>query len=500
MSGERRIALREKTLNYIRPHLEHWTGTDAQFADFLYEVNYLQKGEGPAKPLSWRNTVSRFRKLYPREAPINDIFTNGKEMSLDEADATWISDEPYYYNSETDVYVTFIRSAGNKPVTVSGDVHRAMKSAYSNMVNKPSSMNQISRDFQIPRAWFDEYRRVHGWTHDMDPFTNEELKDADSVEDLVDELVLRRRRSLHITYEKKKWDEIQKDAEKWREFEDTFIEHLKIHKPEHREVQMITLQETDPYALVISPTDLHYGKYGWEDEVGERYDFDEARKRLHEATSALISRLGGTPEKIIVAAGSDWFHVDNDGGTTTAGTAQDRYGSPAQILMQGCELAKEHIDMLRSVAPVEVVFMAGNHDRHSTLALGLFLKATYESCDDCTVILDANMSRQYITYGNTLLGFTHGDGVRFNQLPSTMAKEQWENWGKCRYKVWFSGHLHHQALKEHGGAFCVQLPSLAGHDRWHHRKGFVSQAGMSAHLIDREEGMIGSMFKPVVDE
>ena len=42
MSGDRRIALREKTLGYIRPHLEKWTGSDSEFADYLYEINYLK--------------------------------------------------------------------------------------------------------------------------------------------------------------------------------------------------------------------------------------------------------------------------------------------------------------------------------------------------------------------------------------------------------------------------------------------------------------------------
>jgi len=499
LMAERRKALREHTIKRIVPHLDKWTGTDAQFARYLHNIHYVENGEGPRTVDSWKATVSRFRKFYPEQSPQTDPFTDG-ELNLDDADATWISDEPYYYNSETDVYVTFIKAAGNKPITVSGDVHRAMKAAYSNMVTKASSVGQISRDFQIPRMWFDEYRRIYGWTHDMDPFTDEELVMADSVDDLVDDLLLRRRRSLHLSYEKKKWDEIQKDANKWRNFEDSFIEHLRIHHPKNRAIKKLSIGKTKPYALVISPTDLHYGKYGWEDEVGERYDFDEARKRLHEATSALTSRLPGAPEKIIVAAGSDWFHVDNDLGTTTKGTAQDRYGSPAQILLDGCELAREHIDMLRSVAPVKIVFMAGNHDMHSTLALGLYLKATYKDCEDCEVILDPNMNRQYVVYGNTLLGFTHGDGVRANALPSTMAREEWEKWGQCRYRVWFTGHLHHQALKEHGGAFCIQLPSLSGHDRWHFRKGYLSQAGMSAHLIDREEGMIGSMFKPVLEE
>ena len=33
------------------------------------------------------------------------------------------------------------------------------------------------------------------------------------------------------------------------------------------------------------------GKYGWEDEVGETYNFDEARERLFTKTEELASRL-----------------------------------------------------------------------------------------------------------------------------------------------------------------------------------------------------------------
>ena len=94
-------------------------------------------------------------------------------------------------------------------------------------------------------------------------------------------------------------------------------------------------------------------------------------------------------------------------------------GSPAQILMQGCKLAREHIDMLRAVCPVEVVFMRGNHDRHSALALMMYLDAVYEDTDEVQVICDPK-TRQYLNYGNNLLGFTHGDGVKGNDLPALM--------------------------------------------------------------------------------
>tara|TARA_R100000152_G_C6660363_1_gene99422 strand:- start:35 stop:688 length:654 start_codon:yes stop_codon:yes gene_type:complete len=215
-------------------------------------------------------------------------------------------------------------------------------------------------------------------------------------------------------------------------------------------------------------------------------------------TQNLISRLPSKPDKIILATGSDWFHIDNDIGTTTKGTPQDMSISPSQIFIEGCELAREQIEMLRSITDVEVVFMRGNHDRHTSLALMMYLKAVYEEADD-VVVLDNPALRQYIEYGSTLLGFTHGDGVRGKDLPMLMASECWESWGICEHKVWFHGHLHHQSVIEKGGTMVVQLPSLAGNDRWHYRKGHVlARPGISAHFIDRDLGLIGNLFSPVV--
>jgi predicted phosphodiesterase len=258
---------------------------------------------------------------------------------------------------------------------------------------------------------------------------------------------------------------------------------------------------SNPYALVVCPTDFHWGKYGWSDEVGETYNFEEARERLFTKTQRLIERISVAPEKIYVGAGSDWFHVDNDFGTTTKGTPQDMCASPAEILITGCQLAREHIDLLRQIAPVEVIMMAGNHDRHSTIALMMYLSAAYENVDDVTIVITPN-NRRYITYGDTLLGFTHGDGLsRKQSMAGLMAVEAREQWGLTKHKVWFHGHLHHQRLTENNGCLIVQMPSLAGHDRYHARAGYTtSTAGLAAYLIDRDEGYIGSLFAPVTHE
>lgn len=402
--------------------------------------------------------------------------------------------ESYFYDSVNDEYYTFL-SIADQMISVSGDTHRAMKEAYSNMVGKGATINEVCREFGIPRAWFDEYRRRHGWTHDMSPYTDEEIEST-NVDRLVEDLILRRKQELHKKFEKRKWKEIEESAEKFEMFNTYVLNEFKQLVTKANTVPQIKLEKPEfDYSLVISPTDFHWGKYGWVDEVGEEYNFDEARKRLMEKTEELIAKLPAKPEQIIIATGSDWFHVDTDGGTTTRGTPQDMCGTPAEILMTGCQLAREHIDLLRQVAPVKVVFMAGNHDRMSAISLMMYLSAAYEDCKDCEVVVSPS-TRQYVKYGNNLLGFIHGDGAK--NLIELMSVEQRQMWGECEHHVWFHGHLHHQKLTEKGGCLVVQLPSLAGHDRYHARQGYTtSKAGLSAHIIDKQKGLVGTLFAPV---
>ena len=484
MTQRGRKGLSDQILEEIRPYLDEWVGSDVDFARVLHK-HYPHRTHK-----SWTNSVHRFRKHHAFEIP---------DSTEDEIDA---SDEmllptPYYYNSTTDVYVVFLKSAGQN-IVVSGDTHRAMRSAYSNMVGSGATMNEMAREFNFPRVWFREYRAVFGWTHDIDPYTDEEIMAQDTNE-LVEDLVLRRRRLLHRADEKKKWDSIRKDAEKWAVLEDTILEELRnLVQIAPKEPRKLNIGDNrQKFAIIISPTDFHWGKYGWEDEVGHSYSLEEAKERLVGKTEEIIDRLPANPEKIIVATGSDWFHIDNDVGTTTLGTKQDMSGSPAQILMSGCEMARQHIEMLRRIAPVEVVFMPGNHDKHSSLTLMMYLTAVYEGIEDVEVH-NTPQSRFYLKYGNTLLGFTHGDKIRKNNLPALMATEKRVEWGQTIQHLWITGHLHHQELIEKDGAMIIQLPSLAGHDRWHYRRGYtMSRAGLSAHIIDFHDGLVGSLFSPV---
>lgn len=400
----------------------------------------------------------------------------------------------YRYNEDEDLYVY---SFGKTRIEITGDKHRMMITEYTNgaRVETIASMHEVPLDF------ISYWRRTHKITRSSIPLADEEMFEMTDDENL-ETIAMRRKVKLATLEIQRKYKLLETDALRWRELEKQLGELKGTLEKAPTTVPKLKLPASrSPYALVVCPTDFHWGKHGWSDEVGETYNFEEARKRLMEKTEKLVERISVAPEKIYVGAGSDWFHVDNDYGTTTKGTPQDMCGSPAQILITGCQLAREHIDLLRQVAPVEVVMMAGNHDRHSTIALMMYLSAAYEGVDDVQITITSN-NRRYFVYGDTLLGFTHGDGLsRKASLPALMSVEAKREWGVTDHRVWFHGHLHHQRLTERDGCLIIQMPSLAGHDRYHARAGYTtSTAGLAAYMIDKREGYIGSFFAPVSHE
>ena len=456
-------------------------GSTMEFAEFLHSIE-------PKRSIhAWRTAITRWVKAG------NDF------RNFEDIEDNTLTTTKSYYDKTNDNYIVMLEITDGM-IVIDGEKHRAMKEAYSD-VGGGLTIDEMAREFEMPAAMISEYVRANKWKHGMQPFTDEEVV-VNTLDDMVEKFLNIRKLEILKKAEKKKWRQIEKDAEQYtylrESLADSFLEALADHKPAPVKARKMTLGKD--YAVVISPTDLHFGKYGWVDEVGESYDMQEASDRVLTKTEELIARLPSKPDKFFVGVGSDWFHVDNDIGTTTKGTGQDMSGTPAQILMQGCDLARQHIDLLRTVSDVELIFMGGNHDRHTSIMLMLYLEAYYKECDDVTVTVSPHI-RQYITYGNNLIGFTHGDGKVMNKLSPLMAHEARKEWGNTANHLWFHGHLHHQQMRETGGCIIVQLPSLAGEDRYHSRNGYsMSRAGLSAYMIDKEAGLIGSLFAPVIND
>ena len=403
--------------------------------------------------------------------------------------------DDYTYNPVTRTYLTYIPGLP-KPMITSEETHKAIIRAYSNFNGSPASINEISRTFGMPREWVVKYLRIHGMTHDREPFSKEEILSRPD-EELVDDALQQRRAVVHRKIEQAKWADVQRNAMKWMHFEDTVLKVFQEALADSRitlKVPKVSCQSNhNPFALVVTPADLHYGKVGV-----DGYSRQVAKDLLFRTTQELLTwvTLYGSPEVIIVSGMGDWFHIDNDDATTTAGTKQDVDVSFSQLLVEGCELMASYIQILRQVAPVQIVNIPGYHDTHATTVMGLFLSALYRKDKDVQVI--SGKPRHYVVYGEALMGFTHGKDDKLVSLGPIMATENKQDWGETQHRIWFLGHHHHETVVDMHGVQVISIPTLTGTDQWHNQMGYVgSRRALAGFIIDKDKGLVNSLNVPV---
>lgn len=285
----------------------------------------------------------------------------------------------------------------------------------------------------------------------------------------------------------------------------SYINQLRESAPALPHVQHSIIE--DGHLAEISIPDLHVGKYACASETGEDYNLEIASKVFRNALHDLASQCKRAYpiEKILFPIGNDFLNGDNLGNSTTRGTPQDSAGNYQEYFRVGMNLLREGIETLRTVAPVEVVIVPGNHDSLSSFALGQLLGAIYDQCPDVIVHDSTDQPRKYISYGNVLLGFAHGHNEKLRNLPMLMALEAADMWGKSSCREFHVGHLHHTrdthftGTLEQDGMIHRVIPSLSSADKWHADKGYRSQRAALAFVYHRTQGQRAIFRHAILD-
>lgn len=411
-----------------------------------------------------------------------------------------IHNKPYWYDKNRDVYVVHLPNK-KKPFALNGDFWRSIKESYSNWDNSPSSINEACRKFGLPRNTLILLLRVMGVTHDSAPWTDEEINQTEE-EELVQDLIRRKEEKVLVRAQKIEWDKIKKDAFKFRNL-NMYCKSIKFQfenfqAPKYSVPKIKIKESKKPYSIVISPTDFHWGKYAPK-YSGDSYNRVVAKERLFKSTEKLINRVHfrGKPDKIFLAIGGDGLHIDNQGRSTTRGTLQDVDGTPTELASSYVQLCREYIDYLSQVADVEVFIVPGNHDYYTSTLLREAIKGWYNKSENVKVF-DSLNPRQSVLYGNSLITFMHGDEGQVKDYPAIIASESSTEWGASKWRFIFTGHLHtERELPTFGNVTVYRMPSLAGTDDWHFRKGYKSRKALIAYILDLKEGVIASEICPI---
>jgi len=261
------------------------------------------------------------------------------------------------------------------------------------------------------------------------------------------------------------------------------------------------------YMLECGLVDQHFGMLAWSKETLSDYDLKIAEQLYVGSTERAINRIKNPEQisKILLPIGHDFFHINDSTNTTPrAGHHLDVDGRLAKVYSTGKMAAIKAIDYLSTIAPVEIVYVSGNHDPQMSYFLCETIASWYRNNPNISFDLVDGIvnptARKYRAWGKGLLGMSHGLDEKMADLPGIMANEAKHLWANAVYKEIHVGHLHKvratASFKNYvdtvNQTIVRTLPSLCGSDDYSYSHGWLSEGVQAAefHLWDKEYGPV----------
>jgi len=236
----------------------------------------------------------------------------------------------------------------------------------------------------------------------------------------------------------------------------------------------------DELATVYPLADFHVGLLAWKKEVGHDYDLNIAERVIKDAAVRLFASSPPSSQAVILGLG-DLLHADNFKNLTPqSGNALDVDGRYPKSLRVATELILHFVSQaLQQHDKVLVRILPGNHDEQSAIAVSLALAMYY--ANEPRVTVDDSPSRFWFwSWGDVLLGATHGDKAKMADLPLVMASRCPEAWGRAKFRHIYTGHVHIKSAIEVGSVTAESFQTPSPGDAWHHGMGYGAGRSLTA--------------------
>ena len=283
-----------------------------------------------------------------------------------------------------------------------------------------------------------------------------------------------------------KADEAEREA-LWRECAIGVAAEVKRAKPAPRGRHAVSSD-----VLAVYPVgDHHVGMLAWSEETGgESYDLSRSEQLLADASQRLIE-VCPPSEQCLIAFLGDFLHYDSYAAVTPMHkNLLDADGRFPKMVKVAVRMVRHMISAaLARHGNVRVIFEKGNHDPASAAFMTILLGCLYEN--EPRVSVDTSPQHyHYFEWGRVLIGTHHGDKAKPQQLPAIMATDQPEAWGRTSCRLWLTGHVHHEAVKEYPGCNVETLGVLPPADAYAASNGYRSRQSMKAIVFHREHGEV----------
>lgn len=256
--------------------------------------------------------------------------------------------------------------------------------------------------------------------------------------------------------------------------------------------------------LEINLPDIHSGLLAWRKETGADYDIHIAKDRFFKCIYDIQERCRHhTFKKIVFVTLGDILHFDNDNQTTTKGTFQQADGRLAKIFDSTLDMLIDGITILGEIAPVEVIYIKGNHDGVTGYTLLKATEKAFRFDDNITFDTEPDPHKHRL-FGKVLIGWTHGDMPKQN-IATWLQDYARVDFGKSLFAEVHAGHFHTQKEREKkpidyyqtddvGGIVVRYLPTISNSSLWEHQQGYPEGLKTVRSFIWNEQTGLRTMW------
>lgn len=243
--------------------------------------------------------------------------------------------------------------------------------------------------------------------------------------------------------------------------------------------------------LTVYPIgDAHVGMLAWGKESGEDHDLEISKHRLLTGTQLIVEQALPTEKAYLIDVG-DWFHADDSlNRTARGGNALDVDGRYGKVLEVGLDIATTMIELaLQKHQTVHWRSAIGNHNEHSAIVLNTYVKAYFRN-DPRVVVHGSTSFFDYYQFGQCLIGVTHGHTAKSDRLGEIMSVDCQDIWSSTKFRYWYTGHIHHQSVKEYPSCVVETFRTLASKDAWHASMGYRSGQDIKSITLHKDHGEV----------
>lgn len=290
---------------------------------------------------------------------------------------------------------------------------------------------------------------------------------------------------------KQQWVKTNIDRERQNELIQEAIHELSRDLPKLKPVKTLKSKAYSKDIMAVYPLgDPHIGMLSWGEETGQDWDLDLAEKAFGGVFDRLIKTSPQCEQCTIVNLG-DYFHYDNmDGVTSRSGHSLDVDSRFGRMVKVGVRIMRRMITAaLEHHKAVHVINATGNHDDTSSIFLNIALANIYEN-EPRVTIDDKSTPIHYMQFGKSAFGVHHGHSIKMQALPAVMAADEPKMWGDTEYRYFYTGHIHHDSMKEYPGCKVESFRTLAAKDAYAAWGGYRSLQDSKCIVLHREYGEV----------